>query len=57
MGVYILTLPSYKKTARQINSKATLTIFYYVSTPSFKRFHTKAVKGAIQFYFSGRIAM
>jgi len=40
-------MPSLKNTARQINSKVALTIFYYINTPSFKKFHTKAVKGKV----------
>ena len=44
---YKLILPCFKNTARQINSKATRTIFYYVNTPSFKNFHTKAVEGKV----------
>ena len=30
-------------TARQINSEVPLAIFHYINTPSFKKFHTKAV--------------
>jgi len=37
----------FKNTARQVNSKVILTIFYYINALSFKKFHTEAVKGEI----------
>jgi len=40
-------LPSFQITARQVNSKVALTISYNINTPSFKKFHPKAVKGEV----------
>jgi len=37
----------FKITARQVSSEVALTIFHYINTPSFKKFHTKAVKGTV----------
>jgi len=37
----------FKITAPQVNSKVALTIFYYINTPGFKKFHTKAVEGKV----------
>jgi len=34
-------------TTRQVNSEVALAIFYYINTPSFKKFHTKAVKSKV----------
>jgi len=31
----------------QLGSKVALRIFYYMNTPSFKEFHTKAVEGKV----------
>jgi len=31
---YKLILPSFKNTARQINSRVDLTVLYYINTPS-----------------------
>ena len=36
-NIKLLVLPFLRTHARQINSKATLTIFYYINTPSFKK--------------------
>jgi len=43
----LLILPSFELTARQVSSEVALAIFYYVNTPTFKKFHTKAVKGKV----------
>ena len=37
----------FELTARQVNSEVALAIFHYINTPSFKQFHTKAVKGKV----------
>ena len=37
----------FTNTARQVDSKATETIFNYIDTPSFKKFHTETVKGEV----------
>jgi len=41
-------MPSFKVTARQVNSKVALTNFYRINTPSFKKFHTEAVEGKVR---------
>jgi len=41
-------MPSFKNTARQINSKAALTIFYYNNTPGFEEMSHKSGKGEVQ---------
>jgi len=37
----------FTNTARQVYSKVTQTIFNYIDAPSFKKFHTETVKGAV----------
>jgi len=44
---YKLILPLFELTAWQVSSEVALTVFYYVNTPTFKKFHTKAVKGKV----------
>jgi len=45
VSYYKFILPSFQITARQVNSKAALTISYNFNTPSFKKFHTKEAEG------------